>query len=68
MNTCDCYTRIEIKGESAIEDAEGRLAAYERLLYALQGAVNPWETEIKKKAAFYQPIAIIEQKGEAQPA
>ena len=51
-----------------LEDAEGRLAAYERLLYALQGAVNPWETEIKKKAAFYQPIAIIEQKGEAQPA
>ena len=24
MNTCDCYTRIEIKGERAIEDAEGR--------------------------------------------
>ena len=49
------------------EDSEGRQAAYERLLYALQGAVNPWETEIKKKAAFYQPIAIIEEKGEAQP-
>lgn len=25
-----------------LEDPEGRKAAYERLLYALQGAVNPW--------------------------
>ena len=31
-----------------LEDAEGRKAAYERLLYALQGAVNPWAERVQK--------------------
>ena len=30
-------------------DAEGRKAAYERLLYALQGAVNPWAERVEKR-------------------
>ncbi|HEU4708537.1 MAG TPA: nitrite reductase large subunit NirB, partial [Methylophilaceae bacterium] len=32
-----------------VEDAEGRRAAYERLLYALQGAVNPWAERVEKR-------------------
>ena len=32
-----------------LEDAEGRKAAYERLLYALQGAVNPWAERVQKR-------------------
>lgn len=33
-----------------LEDAEGRKAAYERLLYALQGAVEPWSDRVQKRA------------------
>ncbi|HEY8118673.1 MAG TPA: nitrite reductase large subunit NirB [Methylophilaceae bacterium] len=33
-----------------LEDTEGRKAAYERLLYALQGAVNPWAERVEKRA------------------
>lgn len=32
-----------------VEDAEGRKAAYERLLFALQGAVNPWAERVEKR-------------------
>lgn len=32
-----------------LEDAEGRKAAYERLLYALQGAVDPWAERVEKR-------------------
>jgi nitrite reductase (NADH) large subunit len=32
-----------------LEDAEGRLAAYERLLFALQGQVNPWAERVQKR-------------------
>lgn len=32
-----------------VEDAEGRKAAYERLLFALQGAVNPWAERVQKR-------------------
>ncbi len=32
-----------------LEDAEGRKAAYERLLYALQGAVDPWAERVNKR-------------------
>jgi len=32
-----------------LEDAEGRKAAYERLLYALQGAVDPWAERAQKR-------------------
>lgn len=34
-----------------LEDAEGRKAAYERLLYALQGAVDPWAERVNQRAA-----------------
>jgi nitrite reductase (NADH) large subunit len=32
-----------------VEDAEGRKAAYDRLLFALQGAVNPWAERVQKR-------------------
>ncbi len=32
-----------------LEDAEGRKAAYERLLYALQGSVDPWAERVQKR-------------------
>ncbi|WP_292783136.1 nitrite reductase large subunit NirB [Methylophilus sp. UBA6697] len=32
-----------------LEDAEGRTAAYERLLYALQGSVDPWAERVNKR-------------------
>ncbi|HYG32959.1 MAG TPA: nitrite reductase large subunit, partial [Methylophilaceae bacterium] len=32
-----------------VEDAEGRKAAFERLLFALQGAVNPWAERAQKR-------------------
>lgn len=32
-----------------IEDAEGRQAAYERLLYALQGSIDPWAERVNKR-------------------
>ncbi|MDP8566936.1 nitrite reductase large subunit NirB [Methylophilus aquaticus] len=34
-----------------LEDAEGRQAAYERLLYALQGSVDPWAERVEKRDA-----------------
>jgi nitrite reductase (NADH) large subunit len=41
-----------------IEDAEGRKLAYERLLYALQGAVNPWAERVEKRDQ-YKEFAVI---------
>ena len=32
-----------------LEDEEGRKAAYERLLYALQGSVDPWAERVSKR-------------------
>ncbi|SDK41742.1 nitrite reductase (NADH) large subunit [Methylophilus rhizosphaerae] len=32
-----------------VEDAEGRKTAYERLLYALQGAADPWAERVQKR-------------------
>ncbi len=32
-----------------LEDVEGRKAAYERLLYALQGSVDPWAERVQKR-------------------
>lgn len=32
-----------------LEDTEGRKAAYERLLYALQGSVDPWAERVNKR-------------------
>lgn len=34
-----------------LDDAEGRKAAYERLLYALQGAVDPWAERVNQRDA-----------------
>ncbi len=35
--------------QRVLEDAEGRKAAYERLLYTLQGAVDPWAERANKR-------------------
>ncbi len=35
--------------QRVVEDAAGRKAAYERLLFALQGAVNPWAERVQKR-------------------
>jgi nitrite reductase (NADH) large subunit len=40
---------LEYVKQRVLEDAEGRKAAYERLLFALQGAVNPWAERVKKR-------------------
>ncbi len=41
---------LEYVKQRVLEDAEGRKAAYERLLYALQGAVDPWAERVQKPA------------------
>ena len=41
---------LEYVKQRVIEDNEGRKAAYERLLYALQGAVEPWSDRVQKRA------------------
>ena len=38
---------LEYVKKRVVEDVEGRKAAYERLLYALQGAVEPWSERVK---------------------
>src|SRR5450830_169144 len=40
---------LEYVKQRVIEDAEGRKAAYERLLFALQGAVDPWAERVQKR-------------------
>jgi nitrite reductase (NADH) large subunit len=40
---------LEYVKQRVLEDAEGRKAAYERLLYALQGAVNPWAERVENR-------------------
>jgi nitrite reductase (NADH) large subunit len=42
-----------------LEDAEGRKAAYERLLYALQGAVDPWAERVSQRDAHKEFDTII---------
>src|SRR3990167_7962085 len=44
--------------QRVLEDAAGRRAAFERLLYALQGAANPWDTQIKEKSHQYEDITV----------
>ncbi len=45
--------------QRVLGDAEGRKAAYERLLYAVQGAANPWETQrVKEKSHHYEDITV----------
>ena len=51
---------LEYVKKRVLEDAEGRKAAYERLLYALQGAVDPWAERVQKRANYkqYEIIAV----------
>lgn len=41
---------LEYVKRRILEDTEGRTAAYERLLYALQGAIEPWSERVKSSA------------------
>ena len=43
---------LEYVKQRVLEDAEGRKAAYERLLYALQGAVEPWAERVKNQESY----------------
>ena len=40
---------MEYVKQRVLEDAEGRKAAYERLIYALQGSVDPWAERVQKR-------------------
>lgn len=40
---------LEYVKRRVLEDAEGRKAAYERLLYALQGASDPWAERVQNR-------------------
>ena len=40
---------LEYVKQRVLEDAEGRKAAHERLLYTLQGAVDPWAERVAKR-------------------
>ena len=40
---------LEYVKKRVLEDAEGRKAAYERLLYTLQGSVDPWAERAKNR-------------------
>ncbi|OIR17651.1 nitrite reductase [mine drainage metagenome] len=40
---------LEYVKQRVLEDAEGRKAAYERLLYALQGSVDPWAERVQNR-------------------
>ncbi len=46
--------------QRVLEDEEGRKAAFERLLYTLQGAVNPWAERAQKRDEYkeYETITI----------
>ena len=41
---------LEYVKKRVLEDSVGRREAYERLLYALQGAVEPWSDRVQKRA------------------
>lgn len=51
---------LEYIKQRVVEDAEGRKAAYERLLYALQGSVDPWKERAQKRDQYkeYETIDI----------
>jgi nitrite reductase (NADH) large subunit len=40
---------LEYVKQRILEDVEGRKAAYERLLYSLQGSVDPWAERVKNR-------------------
>jgi len=41
---------LEYVKQRILEDSEGRKAAYERLLYALQGSADPWAERVSQRA------------------
>ncbi len=51
---------LEYVKQRILEDAEGRKDAYERLLYALQDAVDPWAERVKNREKYkeFEIIAI----------
>jgi len=51
---------LEYVKKRVLEDTEGRKAAYERLIYALQGSVDPWAERVKNRDAHkeYETITI----------
>lgn len=51
---------LEYVKKRVLEDTEGRKAAYERLLYALQGSVDPWAERAKNRDQhkLYETIAV----------
>ena len=50
-----------------VDDAPGRRALYERLLYALQGEKDPWQECVKGAAAQeFQPIRLAPQREPAE--
>jgi nitrite reductase (NADH) large subunit len=49
---------LEYVKKRILEDVEGRKAAYERLLYALQGSVDPWAERVSNRAK-YKEFEII---------
>ena len=40
---------LEYVKQRILEDVEGRKAAYERLLYTLQGSVDPWAERVNNR-------------------
>ena len=51
---------LEYVKKRILEDVEGRKAAYERLLYALQGSVDPWAERVSNRAKHkeFESIAV----------
>lgn len=51
---------LEYVKKRVVEDAEGRKSAYEHLLFALQGAVNPWAERVEKREQHkeYETISV----------
>lgn len=51
---------LEYVKQRVLEDDAGRKAAYERLLYALQGSVNPWAERVENRARYpeFETISI----------
>ncbi len=51
---------LEYVKQRILEDVDGRKAAYERLLYALQGAVDPWSERVQNREQHkeYETITI----------
>jgi nitrite reductase (NADH) large subunit len=51
---------LEYVKKHIVEDNEGRKALFDRLLYALQGATDPWADRVKdaEKRSAFEPITL----------